>query len=80
MSNNYLGRMRDEYEELSGRIERLHNYIYSDRSENDDKVEYANKCIQLAAMKKYAEALECRIRNAEADQEVEGTYLTIHFI
>lgn len=79
MSNNYLGRMRDEYEELSGRIERLHDYIYSNRSVNDDRVEYANKCIQLVAMKKYAEALECRIRNAETVEEVEGTYLTIHF-
>lgn len=56
--------MIKEHGELVIRIQNLHNYVYSDQSNADNKVEFANKCIQLAAMKKYEEALRARIENA----------------
>ena len=56
--------MIDEHSQLIINIHNLHDDIYSDNSNNDDKVEFANKCIQLAAMKKYEEALRARLENA----------------
>lgn len=55
--------MIDEHSQLIINISNLHEYVYSDKSNNDDKVEFANKCIQLAAMKKYEEALRARLEN-----------------
>ena len=55
--------MIDEHSQLIINIHNLHDYIYSDKSNNEDKVEFANKCIQLAAMKKYEEALRARLEN-----------------
>lgn len=59
----YQKRMIEEHSELVIRIQKLHNWVYSDKSNADNKVEFANKCIQLAAMKKYEEALRARIEN-----------------
>lgn len=59
----YQKRMIEEHSALVIRIQKLHNWIYSDKSDADNKVEFANKCIQLAAMKKYEEALRARIEN-----------------
>ena len=61
---DYQKRMIEEHCELVVRIQKLHNYVYSEQSNADDKVEFANKCIQLAAMKKYEEALRARLENA----------------
>ena len=61
---DYQKRMIKEHGELIIRIQKLHDYIYSDKSNADNKVEFANKCIQLAAMKKYEEALRARFENA----------------
>lgn len=61
---DYQKRMIEEHCELVVRIQKLHNYVYSEQSNADDKVEFANKCIQLAAMKKYEEALRARFENA----------------
>lgn len=55
--------MVDEHSQLVVRIQKLHEYIYGNRSNTDDKVEFANKCIQLSAMKKYEEALRARLEN-----------------
>ena len=60
---DFVKEMVDEHSQLIIRIQKLHKYIYSDRSNTDDKVEFANKCIQLAAMKKYEEALRARLEN-----------------
>lgn len=60
---NFVKRMVEEHAALVVKIQKLHNYIYSERSDNDDKVEFANKCIQLSAMKKYEEALRARLEN-----------------
>lgn len=61
---NYQKRLIEEHSQLVVRIQKLHNYVYSDQSNIDNKVEFANKCIQLAAMKKYEEALRARFENA----------------
>lgn len=61
---NYLKRMIEEHSELIIRIQKLHDYVYSSASDADNKVDFANKCIQLAAMKKYEEALRARFENA----------------
>ena len=60
---NYQKALIEEHSELVVRIQKLHDYIYSSASDVDNKVEFANKCIQLAAMKKYEEALRARIEN-----------------
>ena len=60
----YQKEMIEEHSGLVVRIQKLHDYIYSDKSNADNKVEFANKCIQLAAMKKYEEALRARLENA----------------
>lgn len=61
---DYQKRMIEEHSGLVIRIKELHNYVYSYKSNTDNKVEFANKCIQLAAMKKYEEALCARLENA----------------
>ena len=62
--NSYQESLIKEHSELVVKIQNLHNYIYSGKSDNDNKIEFANKCIQLAAMKKYEEALRARFENA----------------
>lgn len=60
---DFVKRMVDEHSQLVIRIQKLHEYIYSDKSDKDNKIEFANKCIQLSAMKKYEEALRARLEN-----------------
>ena len=60
---DFVQRMVEEHSQLVVRTQALHEYIYSDKSNNDNKVEFANKCIQLSAMKKYEEALRARLEN-----------------
>ena len=60
---DFIKRMVDEHSQLVVRTQKLDEYIYSDKSNNDNKVEFANKCIQLAAMKKYEESLRARLEN-----------------
>ena len=62
--NNYQKALVEEHSNLVVRIQKLHDWIYSNKPIKDDKVEFANKCIQLAAMKKYEEALRARLENA----------------
>ena len=71
--NNYQKNLVEEHSGLVVRIQKLHNYIYSADSDNEPRVEFANKCIQLAAMKKYEEALRARLNNVCIDFE-EGQY------
>ena len=60
---DFVKRMIEEHSQLVVRTQKLDEYIYSDKSNNDNKVEFANKCIQLASMKKYEEALRARLEN-----------------
>ena len=61
--DNYQKALVEEHSNLVIRTQTLHDYVYSDASNDDHRVEFANKCIQLAAMKKYEEALRARIEN-----------------
>ena len=60
---DFVNRMIEEQAKLVINTSKLHDYIYSNNSDKDDKVEFANKCIQLSAMKKYEEALRARLEN-----------------
>lgn len=60
----YLKRMCNEHAELRIRIDKLQKVVYGEVSDKINKVEYANMAIQLAAMKKYEEALGARLENA----------------
>lgn len=71
----FVKRMVEEHAQLVCRIEKLHNYVYSERSDNDDKIEFANKCIQLSSMKKYEEALRARLENQGVYFDENGNYL-----
>lgn len=72
--NNYQQSLIEEHSHLVVRTDALNAYIYGGAAmANDDKVEYANKCIQLASMKKYEEALRARMENAGIVFE-EGNY------
>lgn len=62
--NFYQTSLIEEHSQLIGRVERLNDYVYNNDSCSDDRIEFANKCIQLAAMKKYEEALRVRMENA----------------
>ncbi len=62
--NDYQRSLITEHSELLVRITRLHNYIYCE-NHDDDKIEFANKAIQLAFMKKYAECLITRLSNVD---------------
>lgn len=60
---DFVKRMINEHSQLVININKLNEYVYSDKSNKDDKVEFANKCLQLSAMKKYEEALRARLEN-----------------
>lgn len=61
--NAYQTSLIEEHSQLVVRIQKLHDYVYNDASANDNRIEFANKCIQLASMKKYEEALRARMEN-----------------
>lgn len=71
--NNYQKALIEEHSQLAIRIKNLNDYVYSSASDNDNKVEFANKCIQLSSMKKYEEALAARMENAGISFE-DGNY------
>lgn len=59
----FVKRMINEHKDLIARVSALEAYIYSEQSDKDDKVEFANKCLQLKGMKIYLEALSARLEN-----------------
>lgn len=65
MATNFVQRMIVEHSELTERIQKLHDYVYSKESDKDDKIEFANKCIQLSAMRTYEKALRARLENQD---------------
>ena len=79
--NKYQKSLIAEHMDLVIKINALDNYIYNGVStpegrtvEQDNKVEFANKCIQLKGMRMYAEALEARLANVGIIFE-DGLYL-----
>lgn len=71
--NNYQKALIEEHSNLVVLTQKLHDYVYSDSSNNDTRIEFANKCIQLAAMTKYEEALRARMENVDITFE-NGNY------
>lgn len=71
---DFVKRMIEEHAQLVVRIQKLSDYVYSDKSDVDEKVEFANKCIQLSAMKKYEEALRARLENQGIVYDVDEYY------
>lgn len=78
----FVKRMIDEHKMLVLRINDLNDFVYSEKSDNIHKAEFANMCIQLKAMRVYEEALRARLVNHgvvfESDtyyQPVDATYI-----
>lgn len=59
----FVKRMIDEHVNLVVKLTKLENYVYSDKSDKDDKIEFANKCMQLNGMRLYEKALAARLEN-----------------
>lgn len=82
--NTYQKALIEEHSNLIVRTRNLNDYVYSPASDADNKVEFANKCIQLASMKKYEECLRARMENAgiifEAGQYFEKVAEVINHI
>ena len=62
--NNYQKALIEEHSQLVIRIKALQDDVYGDNSETYNKIEFANRAIQLAAMKKYEECLRARLNNS----------------
>lgn len=73
--NDFVKRMIIEHKELCEKIKVLHDDIYNEDNK-DSKVDFANKSIQLNAMKTYANALECRINNQNVFIDEYGRYMS----
>ena len=74
---DYVKRIIDEHSQLVQRLDALDAYVYSNASDKDDKVEFANKCIQLAAMRQYEKALRCRLENVGILIAEDGRYCEV---
>lgn len=74
--NDFVKDMIIEHKELCEKIDRLQNFVYDEKKANSvNRVDYANMCIQLNAMKTYANALECRINNQGVYIDEDGKYM-----
>lgn len=71
---DYQKKLAEEHSELVLNITKLSHYINTGQAIlNDDKVEFANKLVQLNAMNMYKQALEARMTSAGLFEE-EGNY------
>ena len=71
---DFVKRMIEEHAALLVKIDKLNDYIYSDKSNADDTFEFANKCIQLSAMRTYETALRARLINQNIAILDDGSY------
>ena len=60
----YVKRMIKEHSQLYVRVQKLHNFIYNEDTSVVNKADFANMCIQLAAMRQYEKCLIARLNNA----------------
>lgn len=60
---DFIKRMVEEHSQLIVRIDALEKFVYSDESDKLHNADFGNLCIQLKAMRVYAEALEARLAN-----------------
>ena len=49
---DFVKRMIEEHSQLVTRTQTLNEYIYSEKSNNDNKVEFDNTCIKISYEKK----------------------------
>lgn len=62
--NTYQKSLIEEHSQLVIRINELNNHVYSEEASLENRIEFANECIQLSSMKKYEECLRARLENA----------------
>lgn len=70
---SFVKRMIEEHSQLVIRINALEQFLYSKDSDDIIKPQFGNMCIQLKAMRVYAEALEARLVNQNIVYE-DGQY------
>ena len=71
---NFVKRMIKEHSYLVCKIKKLEDYVYGPRGEQDERHEFANKCIQLSGMRTYEKALRARLINQNICIDDEGGY------
>ena len=59
----FVEKLIDEHSQLYVRIEKLHKTIYEKDTSHINKADFANMCIQLAAMRQYEKCLVARLLN-----------------
>ena len=69
----YVKRMIKEHSQLYVRLEKLNNFIYNQDTSHINKADFANMCMQLAAMRQYEKCLIARLNNAGSSFE-NGAY------
>ena len=60
----YVKRMVEEHSQLYVRLEKLNDFIYNQDTSHINKADFANMCMQLAAMRQYEKCLVARLNNA----------------
>lgn len=60
----YVKRMVEEHSQLYVRLEKLNDFIYNQDTSHINKADFANMCMQLAAMRQYEKCLIARLNNA----------------
>lgn len=62
--DSYKQRLINQHAALVVAIDSLSIDVYGSKNEVDDKIEFANRALQLSAMKQYEKALYARMNNA----------------
>ena len=70
---NFVKRLIKEHKELYVRLCKLENFIYNKDTSHIHKSEFANLCMQLAAMRQYEKCLRARLANNDIAFE-DGVY------
>ena len=60
----YVKEMVEEHSQLYVRLVKLNDDIYNKDTSHINKVDFANMCMQLAAMRQYEKCLIARLNNA----------------
>ena len=74
--NKELEDMIEEHKALVPRLNKLADKVYNpdEAASIDSNVEFANKAVQLSAMRKYEESLRARLENKDVLCMGNGTY------
>ena len=60
----YVKKMVEEHSQLYVRLTKLNDDIYNKDTSHINKADFANMCMQLAAMRQYEKCLVARLNNA----------------